>query len=266
MYTPIEPTPEIDELNSRCKELLAEIFARVSPSKAGVRLLADCPVYDSPERKGCFHLIKEGGLSYIRDGKQLFIYEEGDLIGIEQHFGPTSAVISSDFSVIVDEYQAEEFFATVRADPDLFGKWDAYLACQLSMMSALLSRLKACEVSLRPEIRTYAPGETIITEGTEASEVYTMVDGHARVYVKDVQVGEIGGDEIFGALAVLTNTTRSASVVAAEPSMVIVLKRDQFVDLIQNRPLTVLKMVEDMARTIQSLNGQVVGLAPRKVL
>ncbi len=107
-------------------------------------------------------------------------------------------------------------------------------------------------------MRNFAPSEVIIKQGTSGDEVYTLLNGHANVIVDGIIVGEVLADEIFGALAALTDMPRTASVVASQNCSVLSIEKDKFIELIQNRPLTVLKMVQDMARTIVDLNKKVV--------
>ena len=61
-------------------------------------------------------------------------------------------------------------------------------------------------------------------------------------------------------MAGLTGTKRTATVIATASSIVLSLQRDKFIELIKNRPNTVLKLIDDMARKIVSLNERVVEL------
>ena len=74
-------------------------------------------------------------------------------------------------------------------------------------------------------------------------------------------VGEINTDEIFGAIAALTATRRTASIIAKTDCTALVVQSDRFKNLITVRPDTVTKLVEDMARTIISCNAKIVDLS-----
>jgi len=196
---------------------------------------------------------------YIGD-EALFVFEEGDLIGTEILFGFADANISAEFAVRADIFERAALFRGICAHGAM-SHWTEYLTCRLNAQTVVLAALGKGDRDFSPEIKNYAAGETIIYEETAATDVYTLIQGHADVKVKGVKVGEVLTDEIFGALAALTNTVRTASVVASTHTIVLSLKRDKFLDLMRKRPETVLKMVENMARTIVDLNGRVVALS-----
>ena len=68
-------------------------------------------------------------------------------------------------------------------------------------------------------VRSYGPGERIIEEGATDTWIYMLISGRARVEKKglDLCVFERPGD-IFGEMAVITGSPRSASVYAVEES------------------------------------------------
>ena len=66
-------------------------------------------------------------------------------------------------------------------------------------------------------------------------------------------------DQIFGAVSVLTNTERMASVRAKTDCLAVVFSKDQFLALASNKPDALLKLAEDLSRAIISINDHVVG-------
>jgi CRP-like cAMP-binding protein len=83
--------------------------------------------------------------------------------------------------------------------------------------------------------------------------------------INNIQVGEINKDEIFGAIAALTNTRRNASIIATSACDTIVVKSDSFRSLLSARPDTVQKLVNDMARTIVSCNEKILELSVNEI-
>jgi len=108
-----------------------------------------------------------------------------------------------------------------------------------------------------PEIRFYKSGDLIIRQGDPAEEVFTLVEGGAEVLHDLVKVGEINTGEIFGALASLGGEPRTASVVALTDCTVAVLKKDNFLALIETRPQTVEKFVKDLVSMVMDLNRKI---------
>jgi len=81
----------------------------------------------------------------------------------------------------------------------------------------------------------------------------------AEVLVDGVNVARIGEGEIFGAMAVLTQTARSATVRAITTCSVVKVPREQFTELIKDNPVTIHSLLVDMANSIVNLNEQLVG-------
>jgi serine/threonine-protein kinase len=76
-------------------------------------------------------------------------------------------------------------------------------------------------------IREVAAGAHIIREGEDGDEVYILVSGRVQVYREidgeRVVLGELGPGEVFGEMAILTSSPRTASVVAVEDCVLRVL-------------------------------------------
>jgi signal-transduction protein with cAMP-binding, CBS, and nucleotidyltransferase domain len=261
MYTFLTGTPQTEVFLKKARELVAQIQVGIPVKRQNVRLKSNTPLYTGDTDRTHIYILREGTLSYSREGRQLFVFEEGDIVGIEGHFVPTDVELLSDFAVILDEYDATTFFEAIHTCTNRCSLWDELLVTQLAISNSLLVGMGLCEISLVPEIRSYQNGDSIIQQGSVGDEIFTLVEGEADVLVDGNKVGTIVEDEIFGALGVLTNSPRTASVVATKDTMVIVLKQEQFVELVQSRPKTILKMVEDMAATIISLNGKMASLS-----
>jgi CRP/FNR family cyclic AMP-dependent transcriptional regulator len=106
----------------------------------------------------------------------------------------------------------------------------------------------------------FAAGETIIAEGDDADLVYTLIEGSADAICAGVKVGEIHQNEIFGALAVFTRQKRMASVVAKTDCSVMMVNKDDFIELIHEQPHLSIGLIEEMAAKINELNAQLLTL------
>lgn len=73
-----------------------------------------------------------------------------------------------------------------------------------------------------------APGENIITQGTEGDYFYVVEQGTFSVIVNNNVVGQITEGKHFGELALLYNTPRAATIRADTPCQVYSLDRDTF--------------------------------------
>ena len=61
-------------------------------------------------------------------------------------------------------------------------------------------------------------------------------------------------------MAVFTGEKRSASVIASEPSTIMLIPKDQFLSLTQSNPRIAHSLIESMARRIDLLNKEVTRL------
>ncbi len=97
----------------------------------------------------------------------------------------------------------------------------------------------------------------IIKEGDDADYVYSVSDGVAVAIHNGVEVGEIHQDEIFGAIAVLTDQKRTATVVAKTDCTVLMVHKDEFSKMVHSHPKLFLNILSSLAEKITSLNQKV---------
>lgn len=260
MY-PIFGTPDsYDLLSKENKKLLQEVLACIESEEKDKMLSAQQTLYEGGDGRDMLYVIKEGIISCELDDRVLYFYDCGDLVGLEQLVENPESSLKTDFAVIVDEYSVKSVTAAM-SDSIVARKWIRYLSNRQELLNIMISVTAQRDLDMQPEPLTLQPEEVIISQGTTGTDVYTLVEGLLEVVVDGVKVGEIMPDEIFGAMAALTETPRSATVRAVDFSVILKLPRERFLDLMRSRPLTVLKMIEDMSRTIVSLNERVVKLS-----
>ena len=111
----------------------------------------------------------------------------------------------------------------------------------------------------RPEVpvRKVAPGEVIISEGAAAHEMFLVRKGKCEIRVKDQPVEEVTSGGIFGEMALIDQSARSATVVAVEESEIIPIDERLFVILIQDAPYFALDVMRTLVERIRAMNRRI---------
>jgi CRP-like cAMP-binding protein len=260
MYPIFGVPPHFDKLVAQNKLLIEKFFASDQIKGRKILISAQGTLYTNTGTRGMVYVIKDGILSHSQSGRVLYFYDTGDLVGYQQDDPSLDCRIFADFAVSAEEYSLSDIYKSLQ-DEGQAELWRKIIANYYELLNIIIFISAETKLEVHPETITIQEGEVITEQGSYGTDVFTLVEGHLDVLVDGISVGEVMPDEIFGAMAALTETARSATVVATELSVLLKLPRDRFLDLMKSRPLTVMKMIEDMSRTIVSLNERVVELS-----
>ena len=114
--------------------------------------------------------------------------------------------------------------------------------------------------------RSYSAQEQIIDRQSEATDVFFVVDGRARVVNNSVSGREITLDDInagghFGELAAIDGQPRSASVMALTQCSVAIMPQDRFMELVENHSSVALKVMRGLASNIRNSTERIMDLS-----
>ncbi|OPX17731.1 hypothetical protein BXT86_04915 [candidate division WOR-3 bacterium 4484_100] len=106
-------------------------------------------------------------------------------------------------------------------------------------------------------------GTVIIKEGTTGDEMYIIESGRVEVYLTRGDVvlllSELQETSFFGEMTLLTNKPRSATVKAKTNCRLLVLKKQDFMKIIEENPKVAAKflmaMGEDLSNRIMATNA-----------
>jgi len=98
--------------------------------------------------------------------------------------------------------------------------------------------------------RTFAAGSEIATEGKLAIGFFVITEGEAEVSVGRRPVNRLGPGDHFGEIALLAQTSRSASVRAVSDMRCMVLSAWKFRELVRRDPDLSWALLEALARQI----------------
>jgi CRP-like cAMP-binding protein len=115
--------------------------------------------------------------------------------------------------------------------------------------------------------RKYAPGEHIFKEGDHGEEMFIIHSGSVRI-TKSTDEGEktlvtLGTGDFFGEMAVIDKGPRSASAVANEETICIVLNEELFEQQMQRNAKIVKKILKNMSSRLRAMNEQLQNLTTK---
>lgn len=249
-----ERPTHVDQLTDRLKKLSQKLFEDL-PEGHKVTLPVTRDLYSMESSEHLF-LVRQGNLAASADGRPCLYFETGDLIGLPQCYQLPSLTISVEDDAEVIQYDADTLLRHVNETKERQAIWTSYLITQISLFQDAFGRQQTAKIQPQTGFLNFMPGQDIIVQGDPATEVYTILSGQADVYVDGTLVGEVKQDEIFGAMAVFTGDTRSATVRAKTPCTLLAVPKAEFITLIKSHPQTTMTLIENMARTINTLNSQ----------
>ena len=117
-----------------------------------------------------------------------------------------------------------------------------------------LSNTALAQVIRFGQLLCFQPGEIVIKKGDPGDALFFVLAGGLRarlmVGMDDQTLAQIGVGEVFGEMAMFTQSPRSADVVAEEASRLLRLGTDSFRQLIEENPEAAAPMLFAMARVM----------------
>ena len=103
------------------------------------------------------------------------------------------------------------------------------------------------------------PGQVLFTEGDTAEQMYVVLDGEIEVSVNGTVVGTAGPGEALGEMALIDDTTRSATAVAKTGARVVPIDQRRFLFMVTETPNFALQLLGIMADRLRANNDKLVG-------
>ena len=94
-------------------------------------------------------------------------------------------------------------------------------------------------------------GETIFLEGQPGDFLYAIVAGEVEIKKGDKVLALLGEGEIFGEMAILDNSPRSASAIAKTDCKVVRVNQDRFLKLLIGTPFFAVEVMRVMSERLR---------------
>lgn len=118
-------------------------------------------------------------------------------------------------------------------------------------------------IAQKTVVKRYRAKTIVIDQGDDANKLYFLSEGKVQVFVaeegsdREVVLGQLDTGAVFGELALLTGTPRSASVMTLEASTFRVLTHQSFYQLLEDDPRVALNLARALARQVNTLTQSV---------
>jgi CRP-like cAMP-binding protein len=101
------------------------------------------------------------------------------------------------------------------------------------------------------DTRKVSTGTVIFQEGDPGAEMFGVVDGEVELRGAGGLLRRLGPHEVFGEMALVDDSPRSATAVAVADTTLAVVDRHRFLFLIQETPMFALEVMAVMADRIR---------------
>jgi CRP/FNR family transcriptional regulator, cyclic AMP receptor protein len=112
------------------------------------------------------------------------------------------------------------------------------------------------ELLLGPDVPTrhYKAGDAIFREGDRGAEFFVIQAGRVRILRGNRVLETLGKNEIFGEMALIDDSARSASAVAETDVTVAPITEKQYLFLVRHTPFFALKVMRLLAQRLRAQN------------
>jgi CRP/FNR family cyclic AMP-dependent transcriptional regulator len=110
-----------------------------------------------------------------------------------------------------------------------------------------------------PEVptRSFSKGDAIFREGEQGDEFFVVVRGKVEIRSANRLLETVGATGIFGEMALIDDSPRSATVVALTAVTVVPIKEMQFLFLVKHMPMFALMVMRVLAYRLRNQNKAV---------
>lgn len=158
---------------------------------------------------------------------------------------------------VVEPEDARERVPPTAERMEVLRRADIFQYCTYRELMAL------CEISTQ---RSVADGEPLFHEGDLGRECFVIVEGAVAIEKAGQVLARLGPSATFGIMSFLDQPQRSADAIASEPTTLLVLHRDRFLQLIRQDSELAAKIMWQLLMKLSGLVRQTNALAVAETL
>jgi len=99
-------------------------------------------------------------------------------------------------------------------------------------------------------------GQLVLAEGSTGASMYIIRSGSVAVMLNGATIEEVGEGGIFGEMAIIDQSTRSAEILALTDVTVVMLDEKKFLQLVAKVPHFSVMVMRTLVRRIRKMNAR----------
>ncbi|MDP3049614.1 MAG: Crp/Fnr family transcriptional regulator [Thermodesulfovibrionales bacterium] len=109
-------------------------------------------------------------------------------------------------------------------------------------------------------------GETVFYQSDSSTDLYIVLDGAVRASLlnqegQELVLATFDKGDFFGEMSLLDGKPRSATMIAAEDSVLGMLKREKFLTAVKNDPMIAIDLLSALVQRLRMADGMIESLA-----
>jgi len=106
-------------------------------------------------------------------------------------------------------------------------------------------------------IETFTPGQEIFKAGDIGAEMYIIVEGRVSVHLDKKELVQLAKEDFFGEMSLLDQEARSATVTAVEPVVALKISREDFLEMMADRPDIARAVLATLSRRLRKADTEI---------
>lgn len=108
----------------------------------------------------------------------------------------------------------------------------------------------------------FADRQRFFSQGDASDSAYVILEGGADVLLNtptgEIKVAELQSNELVGEMGILSDTPRSATIMASQPTTALRIDRRVFLELLAQFPQMSLAVMRELAKRLEQTNAKLV--------
>jgi CRP-like cAMP-binding protein len=115
-------------------------------------------------------------------------------------------------------------------------------------------------------VKNFDKESIILMEDEDGSAMFFIIEGKVKISRistdgKEVILSVLGKSEFFGEMAILDGLSRSATVVALEPSKLFIIHRNEFLELLTKHPEISIPLLQELTSRLRTADMKIKSLS-----